>query len=853
MNQDYRQQRDDRAKNNIPPLPLTAADVKQIAGLLGEGKATPPDGDENLVELLAARVPAGVDPAAKVKSAFLADIVGGRAQAPGIDRAKAIAMLGDMQGGYNLPVLIACLKDDAVAPDAVKALSRCILAGPAVDEIDGLRKNGNSYAGQVLESWAKAEWFTRAPEFPRELKLAVYRVDGEVNTDDLSPAKEAPTRPDIPLHALALGVTRFPGGREEMESMRAEAGETGFSPVFVADTLGTGSSRKSATNSLVWILGEDVPGQPNKRQGGVVLAERIAPIFYNSFEDAGGLPFMADVSGLITGQHIVVSLDAKNGAGKITPKDGGKAVDFTFPPALADEYRAGGRINLIIGRKLSAKAAELLGKPAPDIFIKAPTPKPEPGQGYTLAQKMVGKACGKDAVLPGESCEPAMSTVGSQDTTGPMTRDELNNLACLEFAAPMVMQSFCHTAAYPTDRDKKMQATLPDFFRERGGVALKPGDGIIHSWLNRLLLPDRVGTGGDSHTRFPLGISFPAGSGLVALAAAMGFMPVEMPESVLVECKGELPDGITLRDVVNAIPLFANQQGLVDKPGAGNKNVFNGRIMEMEGIPGMTVEEAFELACAAAERSAAACTVAMDLPQVVDYVKSNAALIQSLLDDGYQSAAALRNRKVEMEKWLAAPTLMRRDDNARFAATVPVDLAAIKEPVIACPNNPDIVAWLSERAGEKVDEVFIGSCMSNIGHFRAAAKIFSGPGAHLGVKRLWITTPTRMDHDQLSREGVLQCFEKLGARLEIPGCSLCMGNQARVEDNAVVFSTSTRNFNNRMGMGAQVYLGSGLLAAVVAMLGKLPTPAEYFKIFNEAVKPYMAEITPPMYFHLGDK
>ncbi len=839
----------ERAAQNIPPLPLDSGQVEQIVAWLRDGKTTSPDGEFDLVGLLENRVPAGVDPAAKIKCDYLAEIVTAKPASSPIAPAKAVAMLGDMHGGYNIPVLVQCLKDDDLGAAAAEALSTCILAADAVDPVADIATAGNAHAKKLLESWAKAEWFTNAPALPAELKLVVYRVEGEVNTDDLSPAKQAPTRPDIPLHALALGETRFPGGLQQMQAMRAEAESTGFYPVFVADTLGTGSSRKSATNSLVWVLGRDVPHQPNKREGGVVLAGRIAPIFYNSFEDAGGLPLMADIGSLKTGDKIVVRLDAKTGVGRIERDGGGEVTSFSFPRALADEYRAGGRINLIIGRKLSAKAAAIINAPAPEVFVPATSPKPAPGQGYTLAQKLVGRACGKDGVLPGESCEPTMSTVGSQDTTGPMTRDELNNLACLSFKAPMVMQSFCHTAPYPTDRDKKMQATMPKFFQERGGLALKPGDGIIHSWLNRLLLPDRVGTGGDSHTRFPLGISFAAGSGLVALAAAMGFMPIEMPESVLVSFSGKLPEGITLRDVVNAIPLMAIGQGLSDRPGAGNKNVFNGRIMEMEGLPGLTVEEAFELACATAERSAAASTVALDVDQVAEYLRSNVRLIESMLHDGYQSAEALSNRKAEMEKWLENPSLTRRDDNAEFAATVPVDLGAIREPVLATPNNPDLVAWMSEEAGKPVDEVFIGSCMSNIGHFRAAARLFMGPKARLGVKRLWIVAPTRMDHDRLANEGVLQCFEKLGARIEMPGCSLCMGNQARVEDNAVVFSTSTRNFNNRMGAGAQVYLGSGILAAVVARMGKIPTPDEYFRIYREEIAPYQAEMSRPMYFH----
>ena len=852
MNDHYRQQLAERARLGIPPLPLTPEEVAEITARLKAGHATPADGEENLAELLFDRVPAGVDPAAKVKCDFLAEVVDGKAPSSPITPEAAVEMLGHMQGGYNMAVLLKCLAKPELSAVAATALGRCILAGDAVEKVDELRRAGNAEAEKTLRSWAAAEWFTGAPALPDTVNLVVYRVKGEVNTDDLSPAKQAPTRPDIPLHALSLGENRFPDGRETLAKMRSEAASTGFRPVFVADTLGTGSSRKSATNSLVWYLGQDIPHQPNKREGGVVIAERIAPIFYNSFEDAGGVPLRGvDVSGLETGKRIVLKLDAAAGKGRVLNESGNELSVFSFPPALADEYRAGGRINVIIGRKLSARAAELLGVPAPGVFVSIPSPAAKAGQRYTLAQKTVGKACGKEGVLPGESCEPAMSTVGSQDTTGPMTRDELNNLACLKFSAPMVMQSFCHTAAYPTDRDKKMQATLPGFMQDRGGVALRPGDGIVHSWLNRLLLPDRVGTGGDSHTRYPLGISFAAGSGLVALAAAMGFMPIEMPESVLVAFSGKLPEGVTLRDVVNAIPLMAMEKGLVDRPGQGNKNVFNGRIMEMEGLSGLTAEEAFELACASAERSAAACTVAMDADRVTDYLKSNVALIESMLADGYASAHALASRKAEMEAWLASPSLLRRDDGAEFAARVDIDLAAIREPVIACPNNPDLVSWLSERAGEKVDEVFIGSCMSNIGHFRAAAKIFSGPGAHLGVRRLWITTPTRMDHDRLAQEGILQCFEKLGARIELPGCSLCMGNQARVDDDAVVFSTSTRNFDNRMGAGAKVYLGSGILAAVTARLGRLPTPDEYFGIFREEIGPHMAEISKPMYFHTG--
>ncbi len=850
MDKQYRQDADERAKLGIPPLPLDTNQTKQVCSWLAEGKTTPPDGDENLLSLLADRVPPGVDDAAGVKTEFLSRVAQGAVQVPGLTPEYAVELLGTMLGGFNLMALLELLTNDKLADATVKALTGQILAGDAVVRVGELAKQGNPQAKRLLEAWANAEWFVNAPKLPLRIPLRVYKVDGEINTDDLSPAKQASTRPDIPLHALSMGETRFPGGLAAIAAMREEAEKDGYFPAFVADTLGTGSSRKSATNSLVWHLGNDIPHIPNKRRGGVVIADRIAPIFYNSFEDAGGLPIHADVKNLQTGMKIALEIDAAKGSGRILSEDGKEITAFAFPKMLADEWRAGGRLNLIIGRRFAARAAKTLGVQETTVFTEQEQPKAKPGQGYTLAQKMVGASCGKDGVLPGENVEPAMSTVGSQDTTGPMTRDELKDLACLKFTAPMVMQSFCHTAAYPNDRDKKMQATLPGFIQERGGVALKPGDGIVHSWLNRLLVPDKVGTGGDSHTRFPLGISFAAGSGLVALAAAMGFMPLEMPESILVAFSGKLPVGITLRDIVNAIPLMAMKKGLLDMPGSGTRNIFNGRVMEMEGICSLTVEQAFELACASAERSAAACTVALMEDKVVDYVKSNVALIKTLIRDGYQDVKALEKRKAELEKWLEKPSLMKRDDNAEFAARLDIDLADIKEPAIACPNNPDMVAWLSERAGEKIDEVFIGSCMSNIVHFRAAAKIFSGADARLGVKRLWITTPTRMDHDKLAQEGVLQCFEKFAARIEIPGCSLCMGNQARVEDNAVVFSTSTRNFNNRMGAGAQVYLGSAILAAVTARLGKLPTPEEYLDIYRRFVLPVEEEISSPLYFHL---
>ncbi|MDR0361193.1 MAG: bifunctional aconitate hydratase 2/2-methylisocitrate dehydratase [Planctomycetota bacterium] len=842
---DYADRVAEREALGLPPLPLTREDVRDLAALLTSGKEKAPGEFAVFLALLSDRVPPGVDPAAGEKTAFLAKVAKGEAMVEGFAPAEAIAMLGAMLGGYNLAALAGCLEIEALADRAAEALSGCLFAESVLPKLEAMDKSGNRGARRVLESWAGAEWFVRAPRLPESLELAVYKVDGEVNTDDLSPARQAPTRPDIPLHALSMGETRFPGGIADIARMRAEGGREGCCVAFAADTLGTGSSRKSATNSLVWMLGDDIPHVPNKRRGGTVIASRIAPIFYTSFMDAGGLPIRADASNLKSGMRVRLEFDPEAGSGRIV--EGGREIAaFPFTRDLADARRAGGRINLIVGRRLADRAAEILGAKRAAVFYERPATPRAPGQGYTLAQKMVGRACGKDGVLPGEYAEPAMTTVGSQDTTGPMTRDELKDLACLEFAAPMVMQSFCHTAAYPTDRDIAMQKTLPAFMIERGGLALKPGDGIIHSWLNRLLVPDTVGTGGDSHTRFPLGISFPAGSGLVALGAAMGFIPLEMPESVLVEFSGTPPDGITLRDAVNYIPLKAMGMGLLDRPGSGSKNVFNGRIMEMEGLSGFTPEEAFELACASAERSAAASTVALSRDRVARYVGENVKLIQSLIDGGYECREALENRKAELERWLAEGTLLERDPNATYAAIVPVDFAEIAEPVIACPNDPDLVSRLSERAGEKVDEAFIGSCMGNLAQYRAAAAILDG--ASLGVKRLWIAPPTRMDRERLMEEGVWDVFEKAGARLEVAGCSLCMGNQARVADNAVVFSTSTRNFNNRMGAGARVFLGSSPLTAAVARFGRIPTPDEYFALYREKVSPRRGEFAKPLRF-----
>ncbi len=843
MNPEYRKMKAERDLLGIPPLPLTEAQVDEIINALKMGLVTPADGPEDLLTLLQTRVPPGVDPAAKRKAEFMVDVLTNNAGLSLLDGKQVIETLKPMQGGYSLAVLLFCLQSPGMAPGGMEGLSATPLAAEAIDIVYGHFKAGNEQAALILQNWLNATWFTQHPPMPDRLPLCVYRVKGEVNTDDLSPAKYAFTRPDIPLHALKMGETRFPGGYAAMHEMRQSAQkalaakEQPFWPVFVADTLGTGSSRKSATNSLVWLLGRDIPNVPNRRRGGVVLANRIAPIFYNSFEDAGGLPLVADVGKLETGQRIVLRLDAKTGQGRIMNETETEEIAaFTFPRNLADEYRAGGRINFIIGRRLTSEVSRRTGLPHARPWVEMSQPQAQPNQGYTLAQKLVGRACGRPGVLPGENCEPAMATVGSQDTTGPMTRDELNSLACLQFAAPLVLQSFCHTAAYPNEADRANHASLPPYITSRGGVALRPGDGIIHSWLNRLLLPDQVGTGGDSHTRFPLGISFAAGSGLVALAASQGFMPIEMPESVLVKFGGKLPEGITLRDLVNAIPLFAIKAGLLDRPGEGNRNVFNGRILEMEGLPDLTPEEAFELTCASAERSAAAATIALAVDKVEKYLRHNVAVIQGLIDADYQSRQALVKRKAQMETWLKNPDLVYRDEHAEFAARLDLDLAEIREPILACPNNPDQVRWLSELSGRKIDEVFLGSCMSSLDHFRLAAKLIAAAGGKLAVERLWITPPTRLDREVMEREGMLKDFAALGARVEIPGCSLCMGNQARVEPGAAVFSTSTRNFDNRMGDGAQVYLGSAVLAAATAVLGKLPTPAEYFMLYHQIGK-----------------
>ncbi|MGC9062244.1 bifunctional aconitate hydratase 2/2-methylisocitrate dehydratase [Calditerrivibrio sp.] len=836
MFEQYLKHAEERKAMGIPPLPLSPEMTAEVCKAL----ENPEKGKEDfLLSLLRDRVSPGVDPAAEVKANWLAKVVRGEVKSPVVSKEDAIFMLGTMIGGYNVAPLVEALKDPSLAKSAGNALKNVILVYGAFDEVAELSKT-NQYAKEVIESWANGEWFTSRPDLPKEIKLKVYKVDGEINTDDFSPAKHAFSRPDIPLHALAMGETRFPGGIQEIAKFRSE----GYQVAFVGDVVGTGSSRKSACNSLMWHIGEDIPFVPNKRRGGIVIGGLIAPIFFNTTQDSGGLPIMCDVTGMKTGDVIIIDTVKM----EIRKENGEVLTKFELKPAtIRDEFRAGGRLNLIIGRALTNKARSFLGLGESDLFVKAQNPVPKAGQGYTLAQKIVGKACGLPGVLPGTACEPKMTTVGSQDTTGPMTADELKELACLRFQADLFMQSFCHTAAYPKPADVKMHKTLPSFVIARGGVSLKPGDGVIHSWLNRLLLPDTVGTGGDSHTRFPVGISFPAGSGLVAFAGALGFMPLDMPESVLVKFKGKLNPGITLRDVVNAIPYVAIKQGLLTVAKKGKKNIFNGRILEMEGLPDLTVEQAFELTDASAERSAAAATIKLSENSVAEFLKSNIALMKEMIAEGYQDAETLKRRIAACEKWLEKPELLTRDENAEYAAVIEIDLSEIKEPILACPNDPDDVKLLSEVAGDKIDEVFIGSCMTNIGHFRAAGKIWEKEKE--APTRIWLTPPTKMDAAQLMREGYYSIYSNVGARTEIPGCSLCMGNQARVRSKSTVISTSTRNFDDRMGDGARVYLGSAELAAIAALLGKLPTPEDYFKYMNERVEPKKAEIYKYLEFH----
>ncbi len=837
MLESYFQQEQERGKLGIPALPLTPAETEDVCRFLEKPEA----GKETLfLGLLRERVSPGVDPAAKVKAEWLDRIGRGEAASPLVSRKDAVVLLGTMLGGYNVDPLVRFLEDPALAGTAAEALKKTILIYGAFDKILGLASS-NPNARAVVESWAAGEWFLSRPAFPARLTLTVFKVDGEINTDDFSPAKHASTRPDIPLHALAMGETRFPGGIAAIRGFRGENRRV----AFVGDVVGTGSSRKSACNSVMWHIGEDIPFVPNKRRGGVVLGGLIAPIFFNTTEDSGGLPIQkVDVSKLKTGDVVVLDLEGE----ELRTESGGLLSKFSIQPVtLKDEFRAGGRLNLIIGRQLTGRARKALGLGEADFFTRMVSPKAKPDQGYSLAQKVVGKACGTAGVLPGTACEPRMTTVGSQDTTGPMTADELKELACLEFQADLLMQSFCHTAAYPKPADVRMHRNLPAFMIERKGVALKPGDGVIHSWLNRLLLPDTMGTGGDSHTRFPIGLSFPAGSGLVAFAGALGFMPLDMPESVLVRFSGSLKPGITLRDAVNSIPYAALKKGLLTVAKKGKANVFNGRVLEMEGLKGLTVEQAYELTDASAERSAAGSVIALDPAKVAEYLRSNIALMNRMIVEGYQDARTLEKRIRACEDWLKNPVLIVRDGHAEYAAVLEIDLSDIHEPILACPNDPDDVKLLSDVAGDGIDEVFIGSCMTNIGHFRAASRIFDKAG-YL-TTRVWLTPPTKMDAAELMREGHYAVFNSVGARIEIPGCSLCMGNQARVRPKATILSTSTRNFDDRMGDGARVYLGSAELAAVAAIQGKLPSAKDYFSVMNEKILPHAGEIYRYLEFH----
>ena len=823
----YREHVAERAAQNIPPAPLSPEQVAALVELI----QAPPAGEESfLIELLTERVPPGVDEAAYVKACFLSSIATAETACALIDREQAVSLLGNMLGGYNIGTLIGLLDDDEVGASAARELKQTILVFDAFHDVQQLAENGSKNAQSVLESWAAGQWFTDRPEVADSLKMVVFKVTGETNTDDLSPAPDAWSRPDIPLHALAMfkmardGIEPDAPGTTGPLQLIKEIQSSGLPVAFVGGVVGTGSSRKSATNSVLWYFGDDTPGIPNKRAGGVCIGGKVAPIFYNTMEDAGALVFEAPVDHLRMGDVIEI----RPYEGVILSESGDVVSEFALrSDVLLDEVRAGGRINLIIGRGLTTKARQALGLEESELFRKPTSPKAS-DKGYTLAQKMVGRACGVEGIRPGTYCEPQMTTVGSQDTTGPMTRDELQDLACLGFSADLTMQSFCHTAAYPKPVDINTQHTLPDFITTRGGVSLRPGDGIIHSWLNRMLLPDTVGTGGDSHTRFPMGISFPAGSGLVAFAAATGVMPLDMPESVLVRFRGEMKPGVTLRDLVHAIPYYAIQQNLLTVEKKGKKNIFSGRILEIEGLDSLTVEQAFELSDASAERSAAGCTIKLGEDTIAEYLRSNIVLLRSMIAEGYGDARTLERRARNMEAWLENPNLLAADNDAEYAAVIEIDLAEIDQPIVCAPNDPDDARLLSEVQGDKVDEVFIGSCMTNIGHFRAAGELLEAHGAPVST-RMWICPPTRMDENQLMEEGYYAIFGRAGARTEMPGCSLCMGNQARVAPKSTVLSTSTRNFPNRLGEGANVYLTSAELAAVGALLGKLPTPAEYLE------------------------
>ncbi|MCE9774086.1 bifunctional aconitate hydratase 2/2-methylisocitrate dehydratase [Shewanella algae] len=828
----YRKHVEERAAEGVVPKPLDAHQVAELVELV----KNPPAGEEEFIlNLLENRIPPGVDEAAYVKAGFLDAVAKGEVKSPILSAERALELLGTMQGGYNIEPLIRQLDNEQMAPLAVKALSHTLLMFDAFHDVVEKMKAGNAYAKQVVESWANAEWFLSRPKLADKISLTVFKVTGETNTDDLSPAPDAWSRPDIPLHALAMlknardgiepdqpGVV---GPIKKIEELKTK----GFPLVYVGDVVGTGSSRKSATNSVLWFMGDDIPFVPNKRAGGFCLGGKIAPIFFNTMEDAGALPIELDVGNMEMGDVI----DIYPYAGKVIRHDSDEVIsEFKLKTdVLLDEVRAGGRIPLIIGRGLTDKAREALGLEASDVFVR-PGDVADTGKGYTLAQKMVGKACGVEGIRPGQYCEPKMTSVGSQDTTGPMTRDELKDLACLGFSADLTMQSFCHTAAYPKPVDVNTHHTLPDFIMNRGGVSLRPGDGVIHSWLNRMLLPDTVGTGGDSHTRFPIGISFPAGSGLVAFAAATGVMPLDMPESVLVRFKGKMQPGITLRDLVHAIPHKAIEMGLLTVEKKGKKNIFSGRILEIEGLEHLKVEQAFELSDASAERSAAGCTIKLDKDPIIEYLNSNIVMLKWMIAEGYGDRRTIERRIKGMEEWLANPELMEADKDAEYSAVIEIDLNEIKEPILCAPNDPDDAVLLSQVANTQIDEVFVGSCMTNIGHFRATGKMLDKFAKTLPT-RLWIAPPTKMDKDQLTEEGYYGIFGRVGARIEIPGCSLCMGNQARVAEGATVVSTSTRNFPNRLGTGANVYLASAELAAVAALLGRLPSPEEYQEYAKE--------------------
>ena len=809
----------EREALGVPPLPLNAEQTAEVIEMI-KSNCT-----EELLDLLENRVSPGVDDAAYVKAAFLNDVVQGNVTVDAIAPEKAVEMLGTMLGGYNVkPMVDALTSSNAAAVEAAKtALKHTLLVYDAYNDVEELHKAGNAAATEVMTSWANSEWFTAKPAIAEEITVTVFKVPGETNTDDLSPASEAFTRSDIPLHANSMLRAKMENPLETIKELK----QKGHMVAYVGDVVGTGSSRKSGVNSVQWHMGEDIPGVPNKRTGGVVIGGIIAPIFFATCEDSGALPLEMDVTGMETGD--VITIYPYKGEAH---KDGKCIATFGLRPnTIVDEVRAGGRIPLIIGRGLTAKARASLGMAPSDLFI-APEQPEDTGKGYTLAQKMVGRACGMEGVRPGMYVEPVTSTVGSQDTTGPMTRDEIKELAALGFSADLVMQSFCHTAAYPKPSDVTLHHTLPDFIANRSGVALRPGDGVIHSWLNRMVLPDTVGTGGDSHTRFPIGISFPGGSGIVAFAGVTGSMPLTMPESVLVRFKGELQPGITLRDLVNAIPYYAIKQGLLTVEKKGKKNIFNGRILEIEGLPNLKAEQAFELSDASAERSAAACTVLLNKEPVIEYLKSNITLLEAMVADGYQDARTIQRRADKMKDWLANPELMQPDADAEYAAVIEIDLNEVTEPIVACPNDPDNVKLLSEVAGDKIDEVFLGSCMTNIGHYRAAGEVMRGEGK-VSVEKFWIVPPTRMDEQQLINEGYYDVFKAIEAQTEVPGCSLCMGNQAQARENATVFSTSTRNFDNRLGKNTQVYLGSAELAAVCAKLGRIPTVEEYMSIVPE--------------------